>query len=142
MLALNVFGAAAMSRHGIRADRSAPQESLQISSFGSPAIDLVHLARQTDGDEALESELLAMFDQQSAKLVVRIRSSDSGRRLRSDLAHRLRGSALAVGAGRVASAAEAVELALAVEGAEPEAEIAELVAAVEAARAAIAALKA
>ena len=133
MLAQHISGAAPMSRTRARAERS---------SFSDvPAIDLVHLAHQTDGDEALESELLAMFDQQSAKLIVRIAASENARRLRSDIAHRLRGSALAIGAGRVAQAAEAVEKALAGEGSEPEAEIAELSGAVQAARAAIAALK-
>ena len=32
-----------------------------------PAIDLVHLARQTDADPALEEELLTMFGRQPAR---------------------------------------------------------------------------
>jgi HPt (histidine-containing phosphotransfer) domain-containing protein len=105
----------------------------------SPAIDLVHLARATDGDESLEAELLAMFDRQSAKLAERLTFADLPRRARGDIAHRLRGSALAIGAFAVAEAAEAVETAFAGEG-EPEAEIAALARAVTAARAAIAEL--
>ncbi len=99
----------------------------------------MHLARATDGDESLESELLAMFDRQSAKLVERVRFIDLPRRARADIAHRLRGSALAIGAFAVAEAAEAVETAFAGEG-EPEAELAALAKAVAEARAAIAQL--
>jgi len=105
-----------------------------------PPIDLVHLARATDGDESLESELLAMFDRQSEKLAERVTFADLPRRARADIAHRLRGSALAVGAFAVAEAAEAVETAFEGEGAEPEAALAALAEAVAQARAAIAAL--
>ena len=69
-------------------------------------IDLVHLARQTEGDESLEAELLAMFDRQSVKLAERVKLADLPRRARADIAHRLRGSALAIGAFAVARAAE------------------------------------
>ncbi len=61
-------------------------------------IDLVHLARATDGDESLEAELLSMFDRQSEKLCQRVKLADLPRRARADIAHRLRGSALAIGA--------------------------------------------
>ena len=74
-----------------------------------PAIDLVHLARQTDGDAALEVELLALFDRQSATLLAQLAVDGAARGGRADIAHKLRGSALAVGAGRVASAAETLE---------------------------------
>jgi len=106
----------------------------------SPAIDLVHLARQTDGDAALETELLGMFDRQSAKLIARLEISDVACRTRADIAHRLRGSALAIGARRVARGAEAVEKAFESGDGDPEAELAELADAVREARAAISAL--
>jgi HPt (histidine-containing phosphotransfer) domain-containing protein len=105
-----------------------------------PAIDLVHLARATDGDESLEAELLAMFDRQSEKLVERVKRDDLPRRARADIAHRLRGSALAIGAFAVARAAEALEAALDGQG-ETQAEIAATETAVAAARAAIAELE-
>lgn len=105
-----------------------------------PAIDLVHLARQTEGDSALEAELLGMFDRQSAKLIGRLTSTDLSARARADMAHRLRGSALAIGAGRVAVAAERVEKAFESDAGEPESALAELTDAVMEARAAIAAL--
>jgi HPt (histidine-containing phosphotransfer) domain-containing protein len=106
---------------------------------GRPPIDLVHLARATDGDESLESELLAMFDRQSAKLAERVTFAELPRRARADIAHRLRGSALAIGAFAVAEAAEAVETIFEGAGA-PEDALAALGKAVAEARAAIAAL--
>ena len=105
-----------------------------------PAIDLVHLARATDGDESLEAELLAMFDRQSEKLVERVKRDDLARRARADIAHRLRGSALAIGAFAVARAAEALEAALDGQG-ETQAPIAAIETAVAEARATIAELE-
>jgi len=104
------------------------------------AIDLVHLARATDGDESLEAELLAMFDRQSEKLVERVKRDDLARRARADIAHRLRGSALAIGAFAVARAAEALEAALDGQG-ETQAPIAAIETAVAEARATIAELE-
>ena len=120
------------------ADRS-PHEPLSGQPEDRP-IDLVHLARATDGDESLEAELLAMFDHQCEKLVERVNLADLPRRARGDIAHRLRGSALAIGAFAVAEAALAVETAFEGEGAEPAAEIAALEATATQARAAIAEL--
>ncbi len=105
-----------------------------------PAIDLVHLARQTDGDEKLEAELLAMFDVQSAKLSARLRLAEVGAQAKADIAHRLKGSALAVGAWRVAEAATAAEnhFAKAASGGSAQGDpLVELGAAVDEARAAI-----
>src|SRR5271156_229050 len=87
----------------------------------APAIDLVHLARQTDGDSLLEGELLGLFHRQAAELIAELAPRGAPARARADIAHKLRGSALAMGAGRVAEAARAVELAFAVGGAEPRA---------------------
>jgi len=71
-------------------------------------IDREHLARQTMGDAALARELLDMFAEQAVRLAGEIRAEADGRR-RGDLAHTLKGSARALGAWEVASAAEAVE---------------------------------
>lgn len=78
------------------------------ASFERP-IDLVHLSRQTLGDRALETEILTLFVVQARTLVERIGAADDGQ-ARSDLAHTLKGSARAVGAFRVAEAAEACEV--------------------------------
>jgi HPt (histidine-containing phosphotransfer) domain-containing protein len=89
-----------------------PQRASYAVNSDEPAIDLVHLARQTDGDAALEAELLALFDRQSANLLAQLAVDGAARAGRADIAHKLRGSALAVGAGRVASAAQTLETLL------------------------------
>ena len=81
------------------------------SSVGfDPPLDLVHLARQCLGDRELEAELLGLFRVQARALTTQlsespILSSESG----AKIAHTLRGSALAVGARRVAAAAWRIE---------------------------------
>jgi HPt (histidine-containing phosphotransfer) domain-containing protein len=72
-------------------------------------IDLVHLARTTLGDRALEREVLQLFDRQSTLLIARMRSAAPAGV--ATLAHTLNGSARGIGAWRVARAAEALELA-------------------------------
>lgn len=75
-----------------------------------PIVDLVHLSRQAMGDEALELELLDLFERQSARIIAQLSETGAGdARVRGDLAHTLRGSALAVGAGRVARLAQIYE---------------------------------
>jgi len=111
---------------------------------GEPPIDLVHLARQTDGDAALQQELLALFDKQSASLLAIVSDRSAERRQRADAAHQLKGSALAMGAGAVARAAAVVETALSGGAAgpgAPESALVGLAAAVAAARAAVAKLR-
>jgi len=88
-----------------------------VSHPGSPAvrrddspIDLVHLARQCQGDPDLEKELLGLFRLQARALAAQLSDpSTMSPELNANVAHKLRGSALAVGAGRVARAARALE---------------------------------
>ena len=77
----------------------------------SRAIDLVHLARQSLGDRGLECELLALFERQAGQILARLAQdmATTSAKARADLAHTLKGSALAVGANRVAAAAAAYE---------------------------------
>ncbi len=72
-------------------------------------IDLVHLARTTLGDRALEREVLQLFDRQSSILIARMRTAAPA--AVAALAHTLKGSARGIGAWRVARAAELLELA-------------------------------
>jgi hypothetical protein len=80
---------------------------LEDSTGGlDPPIDLVHLASQCLGDHELQVELLSLFRRQAPLLTAQLfdlppLSLES----RARIAHTLRGSALAVGARRVASAA-------------------------------------
>jgi len=86
-------------------------------AFGERPIDLVHLARTTLGDPSLEGEMLEAFGSRATMLILRMQQA-----ARSSIcaaAQALKGSARGVGAWRVASAAQAVELA-AESGAEPE----------------------
>lgn len=76
-------------------------------AHGAAPIDLVHLARQTFGSDALEREILRLFVAQSRVLVETIAVADPAER--RPLAHRLKGSALGVGAGRMARLADAIE---------------------------------
>ena len=85
----------------------APEVSFQPRPSGGRPIDLVHLARQTGGDKALETEVLELFARQAREAVARIGGLDA--KLRSELAHRLAGAAKGVGAFEVARCAEALE---------------------------------
>jgi HPt (histidine-containing phosphotransfer) domain-containing protein len=63
----------------------------------------------TLGERSLEREVLALFDRQAEMLLPRIRGGAPA--LAAASAHTLKGSALGIGAFRVASAAAAVEQA-------------------------------
>lgn len=91
-----------------------------------PAIDTDKLAEQTFGDPALAGELLDMFAAQIPTLLAAIAATDGA--ARADIAHRIKGSALAIGATAAADVASQLEQS-------PDAAV--LVAAVEAACAAV-----
>jgi HPt (histidine-containing phosphotransfer) domain-containing protein len=75
-----------------------------------PPIDLVHLASQCLGDHELQVELLSLFRRQAPVLTAQLCDSPpSSPESRARIAHTLRGSALAVGARRVATAAWRLE---------------------------------
>jgi HPt (histidine-containing phosphotransfer) domain-containing protein len=71
------------------------------------AIDRSQLTRMTRGDRSLEREVLQLFDRQAAILIERMRSGDPA--VIGSLAHTLKGSAVGIGAQRVARAAEEAE---------------------------------
>jgi Hpt domain len=75
-----------------------------------PPLDLVHLARQCLGDHELEAELLGLFRLQAPALTAQLADpSPLSLESKAKIAHKLRGSALSVGAGRVARAAWRIE---------------------------------
>jgi HPt (histidine-containing phosphotransfer) domain-containing protein len=96
-------------------------------------IDFEHLGRMTLGDAILEHEVLAMFAAQAVSLIgaLAIGPTDAG-----ELAHKLKGSARAIGAFRVADAAGRLETAV-LNGDDPVQALAELLDAVAQARTAI-----
>lgn len=74
----------------------------------SAPVDLVHLARHTFGDRALEEEVLRLFARQSRHWMERLKEArDAGQR--SEAAHTIKGSARGIGAWHVAELAERLE---------------------------------
>jgi hypothetical protein len=71
-------------------------------------IDLVHLATQTKGDKAVEVEILQIFARQARGCLVAM-TAGRGKVEVKAAANRLRNAAMAVGALRVAAAADLVE---------------------------------
>jgi len=73
-------------------------------------LDHVYLVRQCQDDLELAKELLVLFRVQSLEALAHLSgSAPSALESTANVAHKLRGSALAVGAGRVSSAASAIE---------------------------------
>jgi HPt (histidine-containing phosphotransfer) domain-containing protein len=72
-------------------------------------IDTEHLSRMTLGELTLQREVLALFDRQADMLLPRIREGAPATAAAS--AHTLKGSAVGIGAFKVARAVEEVERA-------------------------------
>lgn len=85
----------------------APDNSGGALPVSSKPIDFVHLARQTMGDKELEIEILQLFTRNARTLLHEL-STVNDIQMKA-VAHRLKGSADAVGAFNVSAAAEAVE---------------------------------
>lgn len=85
----------------------APENAGGMCPSNGRPIDMVHLARQTMGDKALELEVLQMFARQARASMKELAGSHG--EPRSAIAHRLKGSAQSVGATNVSKAAEALE---------------------------------
>lgn len=83
----------------------------RVGDLGSQRpVDLVHLALQTQGNKDLETEVLGLFLRQSSAQLDRIAIAPCAKS-RFEAAHRLKGSARAIGASSVADCAEAIEIA-------------------------------
>ncbi|GAA0588106.1 Hpt domain-containing protein [Rhizomicrobium electricum] len=76
-----------------------------------PAVDLQHLCRYTGGDEALNAEVLELFDSQISEMVGKLRSILDAQDAKSwkEVTHTLKGAARGVGAFHFADAAAAAE---------------------------------
>lgn len=75
---------------------------------GQDVLDRDHLARYTLGDAALEQEVLGLFIGQMPETLAMLRSSGD-QKAWTLAAHTIKGSARAVGAWKLASAAERAE---------------------------------
>ncbi len=75
-------------------------------------LDRAHLDRQTFGDADLAREVLGLFAEQCERLLPGLADPDLAPGARADLAHTLKGSALGIGAARVAALAGRLEAAL------------------------------
>lgn len=85
----------------------APDNSRGACPSSTRPIDLVHLAKQTMGDKALEVEVLQIFARQARSCLAELagRSQNETR----SVAHRLKGAAAAVGAHEIVAIAAGLE---------------------------------
>ncbi len=82
----------------------------------SAVIDLDHLARYTGGDEAVNAEVMRLFDAQANELVARLQAILDARDAKSwkEVTHTLKGAARGIGAfvmGEAAACCEPIDLA-------------------------------
>lgn len=113
-------------------------ERARHEALHAAVLDRNHLARMTFGDRSLEREVLQLFDRQSELLLERMRASEPA--VIATLAHTLKGSAVGIGAKRLASASADVEATAQAKPGEMSGAIDELAQAVEEAQAEISAL--
>lgn len=98
-----------MSASGAKLAGEAGRAHVTAAIASKQVIDDEHLERITLGDRRLEREVLHIFVRQSAMMLDRISSGQSG--ALGLAAHTLIGSARGIGAWRVARAAETLERA-------------------------------
>lgn len=85
----------------------APDNCGGAPAAGKKPIDFDHLARQTMGDKDLEIEVLQLFSRNARAALHEMAGADDKAVIAT--AHRLKGSAQAVGASAVSAAAAVVE---------------------------------
>jgi HPt (histidine-containing phosphotransfer) domain-containing protein len=75
------------------------------------AVNLDHLSRYTGGDEALNAEVLRLFDDQCTEMVGKLRAILDARDAKAwkEITHTLKGAARGIGAFAFADAAAAAE---------------------------------
>ena len=90
-----------------------PRISRQRGEAPDSALDFAYLARQTLDDAELQHELLRAFLAQAEGILRQLqRPNPLTPPKKANFAHLLKGSALAIGAGRVAAAAEVLEIGI------------------------------
>jgi HPt (histidine-containing phosphotransfer) domain-containing protein len=75
------------------------------------SVDLTHLSRYTGGDEAINAEVLKMFNAQTSELVMKLKGILDARDVKSwkEVTHTIKGAARGVGAFPLAEAAAFAE---------------------------------
>lgn len=96
---------------GPRARRGSvrPGDTMWIAGFPVAEIDRTALDAQTGGDANLAREVLALFADESRRLLAEMADPSLSDLRRAEIAHTLRGSAAGVGAMRVHALAGAAE---------------------------------
>jgi HPt (histidine-containing phosphotransfer) domain-containing protein len=89
---------------GAAASRELKPEGLDLSKIGPEPIDFVHLRRFTQGDKALENEVLELFVRQMPETIKALKGAATDKEWHV-AAHTLKGSGRAVGAWRLADLA-------------------------------------
>lgn len=76
-----------------------------------PVVDLVHLARYTGGDVALNNEILRLFDTQTSEMVDQLRAvlDAADAKTWKEITHTLKGAARGIGAFTLGDAAAFAE---------------------------------
>ena len=98
------------NQRAVRPAEAVSEQGPPPENDGEPPLDLIHLARQCGGDHELEAELLGLFRLQSRALAAQLSDPlNASLESKAKIAHKLCGSALAVGARRVAGAARRLE---------------------------------
>ncbi len=120
------------------AAQAAEAEYAQFDVPQRQVLDRNRLARMTFGDRSLEREVLQLFDRQAELLLDRMRTSEPS--AIATLAHTLKGSAVGIGAMRVAHAAANAEEIAQTRPGESSLAVVQLAHAVEEARIEVAAL--
>jgi len=81
-----------------------------LEAKAAAPVDLVHLARYTMGDEALEREVLQLFRDHSVTQLEQLDAAVGDRKRWHEATHGIKGAARGVGAWALATAAEVAEL--------------------------------
>lgn len=89
---------------GSAASRDPKPEGLDFSEIGPEPIDFIHLRRFTQGDKALENEVLELFVRQMPETINALKGAVTDKEWHV-AAHTLKGSGRAVGAWRLADLA-------------------------------------
>ena len=94
----------------VRTGERQPESFAEASGETSAPIDFAHLRRYTLGDEAVEREVLQLFVGHVPVIMAELKAASSDKAWR-DAAHSLKGSALSLGAWKVARGAVRAEAA-------------------------------